>query len=154
MAERLRRLERIFERTPVYFVTAGTHERRKLLANDAAHSSLLRFAEQGPAHGAWLGAFVLMPDHLHAFVVLDNLELSAWMKSLKNALSKSFREAGIPSPHWQKGYFDHVLRSEESYGEKWEYVRSNPVRAGLVGRWEEWPYFGEPFPLEYRRDRT
>ena len=44
---------------------------------------------------------------------------------------------------WQAGFFDHVLRSSESYGEKWEYVRMNPVRAGLAARPEDWPYAGE-----------
>ena len=42
------------------------------------------------------------------------------------------RERGVTPPHWQKGFFDHVLRSQESAGEKWKYVRENPVRAGLV----------------------
>ena len=39
--------------------------------------------------------------------------------------------------------FDHVLRNDESYAQKWEYVRENPVRAGLVAEWHEWPYQGE-----------
>jgi len=91
-----------------------------------------------------------MSDHFHAFVALDEREitLSAWMKSLKNALSKSLRESGVASPHWQKGFFDHVLRSAESYSEKWHYVRENPVRGGLVTRWEDWAYRGEPHRLE------
>ena len=48
----------------------------------------------------------------------------------------------ITPPLWQRGYFDHVLRSEESYAEKWAYVRDNPVRAGLVDSWEAWPWQG------------
>jgi hypothetical protein len=44
---------------------------------------------------------------------------------------------------WQPGFFDHLLRNTESYGQKWEYVRENPVRAGLVARAEDWPYHGE-----------
>jgi putative transposase len=43
----------------------------------------------------------------------------------------------------QPGFFDHILRSEESYGQKWEYVRDNPVRARLVREWEDWPHQGE-----------
>ncbi|HUI07086.1 MAG TPA: hypothetical protein VL486_08770 [Verrucomicrobiae bacterium] len=73
------------------------------------------------------------------------------MNSLKNALSKAMRQQGIPPPHWQKGFFDHVLRSSESYEEKWLYVLQNPVRAGLVSRAEEWPYQGEIHHLECRR---
>jgi putative transposase len=104
-------------------------------------------------HGAWLGAYVIMPDHLHAFVALDGyeLDLSSWIKSLKNTLSKRLREMDQPGPHWQKGFFDHVLRSGDSYSQKWEYVLQNPVRAGLVRECEDWPYWGQPHPLEYRR---
>jgi hypothetical protein len=53
------------------------------------------------------------------------------MKSLKNSLSKTWRNLKVEPPHWQKGFFDHVLRSGESYTEKWHYIRDNPVRAGL-----------------------
>jgi hypothetical protein len=57
-----------------------------------------------------------MPDHLHVFVGLDDekIELTEWMKSLKITLSKQVRFEGIAAPHWQKDFFDHALRSEES----------------------------------------
>jgi REP element-mobilizing transposase RayT len=73
--------------------------------------------------------------------------LSEWMKSLKNSPSKTLRGMNIPAPHWQKGFFDHVMRSEESYSEKWLYVAENPVRKHLVARPEDWPYQGEIYPL-------
>ena len=153
MIERLHRLEWHFDRYPIWFVTTCTHDRAKTLAAVEVNAALLRFAEAGPGLGAWLGGYVLMPDHFHAFVALDDREitLSAWMKSLKNALSKSLRLSGVASPHWQKGFFDHVLRSADSYSEKWNYVRENPVRGGLVARWEDWAYLGEPHPLEFRK---
>jgi REP element-mobilizing transposase RayT len=118
------------------------------------HESFVRFSLQAPEHGAWVGAYVLMPDHFHAFVAIDDqeLSLSVWVKSLKNSISKTLRQNGIGAPHWQKAFFDHLLRSAESYTEKWYYVRENPVRAGLVSRWEDWPFRGEVFPLEYRSE--
>ena len=73
---------------------------------------------------------------------------SEWMKSLKNSLSKTLRGMNVPAPHWQKGFFDHVMRSEESYSEKWLYVADNPVRKKLVARPEDWPYQGEIYPLQ------
>ena len=149
--QRLNRLDTIFIEAPIYFVTACTDKRRRLLANPSVHKALIEFAKGGPAHGAWLGRYVLMPDHLHAFVALDEekITLAKWMKSLKNALSKSLRNRKILSPHWQKTFFDHVLRNSESYGEKWEYVHANPLRAGLVERPEDWLFQGEIYPLEF-----
>jgi REP element-mobilizing transposase RayT len=154
MPRRLARLERLHVRAPIYFVTACTAERKKLLARPEIHSAFVRFAEQGPNFGAWIGAYVLMPDHVHLFLALDErVMLSEWARSLKGVLSKELRQMEIPAPHWQKGFFDHVLRSEESATEKWDYVRNNPVRGGLVPRWNDWPYAGEIFPLEYRSER-
>jgi REP element-mobilizing transposase RayT len=124
------------------------------LAREPVHEAFIRFAEKGEQHGACTGGYVLMPDHLHAFVGMDDrqIDLSGWMKSLKNTLSKTLRFDGIAAPHWQKDFFDHVLRSQESYQEKWDYVRENPVRAGLVKRWQDWPFSGEIFDLRYQAD--
>jgi REP element-mobilizing transposase RayT len=123
-----------------------------LLADAKIHARLIDFARRGERHRAWLGDYVLMPDHLHLFVALDEtrIRLSTWMKSLKNSLSMILREKDIPPPHWQKGFFDHLLRGDESYAEKWNYVQQNPVRAGLVTRADEWPFIGRVFALELR----
>jgi REP element-mobilizing transposase RayT len=153
--DRLGRLGRIYVRAPIYFLTACTAQRRPILAKQDVHEAFIRFARQGPVHGVWIGAYVLMPDHLHAFVALDaeRVTLSALVKSLKNVLPKKLRERGVAPPHWQKGFFDHVLRSQESAAEKWKYVRENPVRAGLVGYSSDWRYLGEIFALDYRVER-
>jgi len=111
----------------------------------------MEFAERGSEYGAWPGAYVIMPDHLHVFVRMDpeRTSLPAWMKSLKNTLSRTLRATGVAAPHWQKGYFDHVMRSVASYSQKWDYVRENPVRAGLVARAEDWPFTGQIHPLDF-----
>jgi putative transposase len=64
-------------------------------------------------------------------------------------LGKKLLELGSSKPHWQEGFFDHVLRSSESYAQKWEYVRMNPVRAGLCAATEDWPYQGEIIHLPF-----
>jgi putative transposase len=48
----------------------------------------------------------------------------------------------VEAPIWQRDFFDRFLRSADSYSEKWEYVRDNPVRAGLVRRPEDWSHQG------------
>jgi len=90
-----------------------------------------------------------MPDHLHAFVALDieRCPLSQWMKALKAAIARTLRAQGVEGPIWQKGFFDHLLRSGESASEKWAYVRANPLRAGLVDAEEDWPFWGQLHPL-------
>jgi hypothetical protein len=54
------------------------------------------------------------------------------------AFGKPTRAARSMRLAWQREFFDHILRSE-----KWNYLRANPVRAGLVSAAEEWKYAGE-----------
>jgi REP element-mobilizing transposase RayT len=104
--ERLRRLDRIFPSWPIYFVTACAFERRSILALPEVHGEFLRFAANGEAHDAYVGAYAIMPDHLHLFVALEpDKTLSDWVKSLKNALSKTLRAINVPSPHFGRRVF-------------------------------------------------
>ena len=136
---------------PFYFLTFNTHLRRKVLANDAVHDAFRRFSERAQAErGIAVGRYVLMPDHVHLFVALpDDARLASWVKSLKVVLGKVLSASGVELPHWQQGFFDHVLRGGESYSGKWDYVRLNPLRAGLIGNSEEWPFQGEIVRLPF-----
>jgi REP element-mobilizing transposase RayT len=69
-----------------------------LLANEAIHSAFKTIADRASNFGAWVGADVLMPDHVHLFVALDDekLSLAIWMKSLKGGLSFQLRGASLP----------------------------------------------------------
>jgi len=79
--------------------------------------------------------WLLMPDHLHAIVSVPRSEdLQKTIASFKHFVS---HETGIC---WQRGFFDHRLRNDESFEEKAHYIRMNPVRRGLVCRPEDWPY--------------
>jgi len=51
------------------------------------------------------------------------------------------KQHGIP---WQKNFFDHRLRRDESASQKGFYILNNPVRAGLIERPENWPYLWMP----------
>jgi REP element-mobilizing transposase RayT len=61
------RLTRVFDQTPLYFVTCNTWKRRPLLANDAMHEALRGYAEKNRERGFAVGRYVIMPDHVHLF---------------------------------------------------------------------------------------
>lgn len=66
------------------------------------------------------------------------------MKYWKQWTSKRIkRECGIEGAIWHKQFFDHVIRNNERYAKKKEYVINNPVRAGLVKHSLDWPWLGE-----------
>jgi putative transposase len=151
MNNRLNRLEFLYDENPVYFITANISGRRHLLDNQATHQVFVHFCKEARNYGVLVGKYVLMPNHLHLFACFPPgaVGLSQWMKSLKNSLSKHWRSEGIEAPHWQKGFFDHLLRSHESHAEKWKYVAENPVRAGLCKAVADWPYAGQIMPSSY-----
>ncbi|HTI99229.1 MAG TPA: transposase [Dongiaceae bacterium] len=138
---------------PLYFVTFNTLLRRPLLADPVIHAAFRNYAERGYFFRVGIGRYVLMPDHVHVFVQIGrDMTLRRWERGLKQCLGKALTQLGhkpanIPGAKlesfWQPGFFDHLLRHDESYAQKWDYVWRNPVRAGLVAKPEDWPYQGE-----------
>jgi len=151
------RLDLVFQRlnAPVYFVTFNTHTRISLLAKPEVHEAFITYCRRAADFHIGVGRYVLMPDHIHLFVCFGvgcTMTLSEWIKGLKRKLNRVLLSTGQQpltrfgqklASFWQPGFNDHVLRSDESYAQKWEYVFQNPVRAGLVARAEDWPYAGE-----------
>jgi putative transposase len=127
------RLGRVFATSPLYFVTFCTHERQRFLATYEVHSAFGLFAKHAESHfNIAVGRYVIMPDHVHLFVRGDHdFRLGPWIGALKQALAKATALSRGQRQIWQEGFFDHAVRNNESYSQKWNYVRENPVRAGL-----------------------
>jgi putative transposase len=129
------------------FLTICTEDRTRWLAQSGVHRAL---------HDIWLGSakvwlvsdYLLMPDHLHLFCVPYDLKFTIedWMTFWKGRFSKTCREAG----RFQRGGFHHRLRDGESYSQKWQYVRENPVRAGLITKPEDWRYQGRVHEIRWQ----
>jgi REP element-mobilizing transposase RayT len=85
-----------------------------------------------------------MPDHIHLFACIPpDDELKNFVRLMKQYLSVALKRSSGAVVKWQPGFFDHLIRSSESYSEKWNYVHENPVRAELVEIADDWPWQGE-----------
>ncbi len=79
--------------------------------------------------------FVVMPDHIHG---LFRFPVEPGMKSVVGSWKRmTARKYGIV---WQRDFFDHRLRTDESFETKAAYIRDNPVRKELVSDATAWPY--------------
>ena len=149
----LKRLDAISVTAPVYFITVCVAGRRPLLANSDSFAVLrCEWAAARSRYGWTVGRFVVMPDHVHFFCVCDETDmsksLSGFVGGFKQWTSKAILpRLGLQAPLWQREFFDHFLRNDESYAAKWQYVRDNPVRAGLASSAGDWPYAGEVVPI-------
>jgi len=83
----------------------------------------------------WMHLLLLMPDHVHMLVAFpQDREMKKVVFQWKEYAAK---QSGV---RWQRDFFDHRLRSDESLESKAAYIRANPVRAGLIKEGEIWPY--------------
>jgi putative transposase len=164
----LKRLERVWVNNPIFFITCCTHRKQPILANAKIVSILVEeWTGALERHGWVIGRYVVMPDHVHFFCApMGGMgdpackDLSVFMQQWKQWTSKRIiRECSPDGPSglqetqqaiqrfealiWQARFFDHLIRSQESYSQKWDYVRQNPVRAGLVKNPEEWLWQGQ-----------
>ena len=149
----LHRLEEVWLPTPIYFLTVCAEGRANRLACDAFHSvavEVWRTCER--LYGWTVGRYVVMPDHVHFFAAdaRDEQSLSHFVGKWKEWTAKNCaRRLAFNMPLWQPEFFDHLLRSSDSYEQKWEYVKENPVRAGLVAASMDWKFQGEVSPLRF-----
>jgi REP element-mobilizing transposase RayT len=139
--------------SPIFFITITTYDRQKTLSDpDIASEIIESLGECVDRHGWVVGHYVIMPDHIHFFAAPTRKakQLSAFIRDFKKWTSNKATERGLNNRLWQNEFFDHLLRSGESYYEKWKYVNENPVRAGLCETPDDWPYRGELCRLVYQ----
>ena len=126
-----------------YFITicAKPKGKNQLCHEDvrnAIHDAFMYYQTRGDL---WLHLLVLMPDHLHSIMSFNREK--GMRKSIMEFKKYSAKTMGIS---WQRDFFDHRLRKNESYTEKAHYIRMNPVRAGLCDDPGDWPYVWENRP--------
>jgi putative transposase len=141
-----------------YFVTICTWQRACTLGavvEDRMRLSLIgetaseRWNDLPNHHPVELDVFTVMPNHLHGVLVILDREageaglaptvgqprsrkatLGAIVGSFKSATSKAISERGIGggTPLWQRGYYEHVIRSEQALTSIRQYIAENPAK--------------------------
>ncbi|WP_369958761.1 transposase [Pseudomonas benzenivorans] len=127
----------------IYLLTTVTASRRPIFRQWPSASLMareIRRAERSTAIASL--AWVLMPDHLHWLIQLQQGSLQQLMQQLKSRSAISLNEImGGTGPVWQKGYHDRAIRQDEDLRAVARYIVANPLRAGLVEHIGEYPYW-------------
>ena len=88
-----------------------------------------------------LKAWVIMPNHVHVVVwpypehTLSKI-LHSWKSYTSKLANKLLKRKG--ETFWQAESFDHIVRDDNERARLVAYVESNPVKAGLCIRPEDW----------------
>jgi putative transposase len=94
---------------------------------------------------AWIDCVVVMPDHVHMIATPFEISLAMLLDRIKGAsVHRVNRLLGRSGSLWQRESFDRMIRSAEKLAQKRAYIFNNPVRAGLVKRWEDYPWIWFP----------
>ncbi|MBM3852587.1 MAG: hypothetical protein FJ399_05470 [Verrucomicrobia bacterium] len=122
-----------------YFVTLCLHPRRPVLESPVA-AKISAECRHLHEEAAWsLRCMTIMPDHLHLFFRLGRrLTLSQAMARLK---AKSRRLFQAPSTDWQKDFYNHRMRPQDSVERVIRYIWLNPYVDGLISQSQVWPHF-------------
>ncbi len=131
---------RVSELNRIYLVTTVTHQRKPMFSNWRCGRLLVQVLRKESPRAATL-AFVIMPDHLHWLLQLEQgTTLSAVMRTIKTVSSRKINQRfGRTGRLWQPGFHDHALRKEEDLKKTARYIIANPLRAGLVRRIGDYP---------------
>ncbi|MGH9746954.1 MAG: REP-associated tyrosine transposase [Candidatus Acidiferrales bacterium] len=126
-----------------YFVTTKCWQGRSVFQVSENAEILLRTIVNHRDRKAYLlHEFVIMPNHLHLILTPSaSTSLEKAVQLIKGGSSYAVHEErGQKMEIWQEGFHDWTIRGSDDWLSKAEYIRMNPVRAGLVARVEEWPY--------------
>ena len=134
---------RYSQKNGIYFVTAVTDKRipwfqdfsfARIICNIIGTPAGLSDAE----NLCW----VVMPDHIHLLLRLGETPLRQELNRLKSRSARILNhEIGRSGRFWCPGFHDHALRKEEDMLETARYIVANPIRAGIVKRYGDYPYW-------------
>ncbi len=101
------------------------HRAAKIVAEALQHFDGKRYT---------LGAWVVMPNHVHVLVTpLKEWKLVDILHSWKSFTANEIHKLiGGSGQLWQHESYDHIVRNEDELARIEEYIRDNPMKAGIV----------------------
>jgi putative transposase len=153
-------LKRCHESKETHFITFSCFRRQPLLSHSRKHTFEETLERMRKLYRFRVYGHVLMPEHIH--LLLSEPErgtLAIVIQILKQAVSR--RCPNAPKPLWETRYYDHNVRTYESFIGKLKYIHRNPVKRGLCKlpedrRWSSFRHYatGEISVVEIESDWT
>ena len=131
-------LRRYYSDGQIYFITAVTYKRQKILENnyDLLQQSIDNTSKKLLFN---LYAHVFLPEHIHLLIDPLANNLSDLMHRIKLSFGMYYRKRHMkPSGRlWQNRFWDHIIRDERDMNQHLHY---NPVKHGYTTEALKWPY--------------
>ena len=136
-----------------YFITICTKDRKQILSKIVGDDAYIvpkpygLVVEKYIRNVPQIEKYVIMPDHIHMLIRLDQGSMWASTPTAKNIGLGAEEGTAIPTknviasivrsikvlttkeigePIFQRSYYDHVIRNQQDYDSVWEYIENNP----------------------------
>lgn len=141
-----------YSQSNYYYVTICTDKRKEWFGKIENNQMLLNdYGQIVQQQWQWLakqysytelGEYVIMPNHIHGILIIDNSmrtghdlslqyhkikSLSSLIGTFKTTSSKLIHQNGLSDFAWQRSFYDHIIRNESSLCEIREYIKNNPT---------------------------
>ena len=133
----------------IFFITIGVHQRYQWFKAhpDLAQACITLLRDLATNRKSTLFAYCIMPDHIH--ILIEDLDIVEYVRLFKGTMTPLARKKDPTRQLWQRSFYDHAVRQEESVYNIALYIWENPVRARIVDSpklytWsgsEVWPDF-------------
>ena len=112
------------EETEIKYTTYGEIAEKQLLSLENRYECVK------------IDKYVIMPNHIHAIIVLDNETagaspcptLSDIVCAYKSITTRECRKHGFDGNVFQTSFYDHIIRNQKDYDEIYKYIQDNPVK--------------------------
>ena len=97
-----------------------------------------------------LGAWAVMPNHIHVLVEVWETPLARLLKSWKGFTARAANKLlGHEGAFWERDYWDTRIRDEQQLQKAVRYVEANPLKASLVLEAKAWQWSSARFQDEF-----
>lgn len=137
-----------YSQAGLYFVTLCTNERQHLFGhidqqglNLSIQGQMIdRWWQKLPSkfHHCFLHDFVIMPNHFHGIIEITNSHIGSlaqmiqWFKTMTtNEYLRGIKQQNWPAFNgrlWQRNYYEHIIRHQQSHQNIAQYIQNNPAR--------------------------
>jgi putative transposase len=126
-----------------YFLTICCWQKRECFQTGSARKLVVEILQQTARENRMeIAAYTIMPTHVHLIGSAGSEGVVRFVRAFKGRVAARLRNQFGGQPIWQRSFFDHKIRSEESLNQKCQYIWLNPVRRGLARSPEEYAWSG------------
>ncbi len=147
----------VYDQGRAFFITINTHRKYPWFSqySHLCQVSVQFIKELSSFHKIKIFAWCIMPDHIH--LLIQGKNIINFIRLFKGRLTPIARSIEAGQKLWQRSFFDHAIRKEDSLHNVACYIWENPIRAKIIDepmryRWsgsEVWPDWKEIYSKGY-----